>query len=213
MNQKKIKAVIFDCDGTLVNSESPTASLITEILLAEGRETNFEEILNISRGEKLSVLAEKLQTKFSGLDPNKFTQSYNNQILSKLKTDLVPDPIIAGILENLSLPKCVASNGSRERTEIALKAAGLLHFFNGLIVSGYDISAWKPDPMIILHSSNLLNTDPSECLLIDDSIDGLKAGLAAGAQVASFRISEEKLGNLKGSVTQINDLSELFRLV
>lgn len=213
MNHKKIKAIIFDCDGTLVSSEAPTASLITQILLGVGHETNFEEILNISRGEKLSALVEKLQAKFSGLDPHQFIEVYNNQILSQLKIDLVPDPTTIEVLKNLTLARCVASNGSRERTEIALQASGILQFFNGLIVSAYDINAWKPDPKIILHSASLLSTAPSECLVIDDSIDGLKAGLSAGAQVASFRVPEHKLGNLKGSVTQINDLTEIFRLI
>ncbi len=213
MNHKKIKAIIFDCDGTLVNSEVPTARLIMEILIRKGYNTNFEEILNISRGEKLSTLVEKLQATFSGLDPHKFIDAYNNQILNQLKKELSPDPTIVEVLENLSLAKCVASNGSRIRTEIALEATGLLQFFNGLIVSAYDINVWKPDPKIILHSARVLNTTPGECLVIDDSIDGLKAGLSAGAQVASFRIPEHKLANLKDSVTQINDLTEIFRLI
>lgn len=213
MNHKKIKAIIFDCDGTLVSSEAPTASLITEILLGNGYQTTFSEILGISQGEKLAVLAEKLMAKFEGLDSIKFIQAYNNQILHKLKSDLTPIESTIDVIQNLSLPKCVATNGSLERTEIALEASGLIGFFNGLIVSGHDIGFWKPDPKIIQHSAALLNTDPQECLLIDDSIDGLIAGLSAGAQVASFRIPDEKLGGLKKSVKPINDLAEIFELI
>lgn len=213
MNQKNIKAIIFDCDGTLVSSETPTASLITEILLNNGYRTDIDEILHISRGEKLSVLAEKLESMFPGLDSRSLIQAYNGQILNKLNTDLVPDQATVDVIKNLQLPKCVASNGSRERTEIALKATGLFDFFNGLVVSGYDINAWKPDPKIIDFSARLLNKKPEECLVIDDSIDGLKAGLAAGAQVASFRISNDKLGKLKNYVVQINNLDEIFNLI
>jgi len=213
MNSKKIKAVIFDCDGTLVNSEAPTASLITEILLNDGYATNFEEILNISRGVKLSTLGNKLQTLFSDLDPNKFIETYNGNILKKLEADLLPDPTIVKLLKNFPVAMCVASNGSLERTRLALKASNLLQFFDGLIVSAYEINAWKPDPKIILHSSSILNTHPSECLVIDDSVDGLKAGLSAGAQVAAFRIPQEKLGELESSVTQLNNLSEVIKLL
>lgn len=213
MNPKKIKAVIFDCDGTLVNSEAPTASLITEILLKDGYETNFEEILNISRGVKLSTLGNKLQTLFSDLDPNKFIQTYNENILKKLEADLVPDPTIVKLLKYFPVAMCVASNGSLERTRLALKASNLLQFFDGFIVSAYEINAWKPDPQIILHSSSILKVHPSECLVIDDSIDGLKAGLAAGAQIAAFRIPQEKLGELGNSVTQLNNLSEVIELI
>lgn len=213
MNPKKVKAVIFDCDGTLVNSEAPTASLITEILQNDGYTTNFDEILNISRGEKLSSLGNKLRTLFSDLDSNRFIQTYNQNILKKLEADLVPDPVIVNLLKNFPVAMCVASNGSLERTQVALKASNLLQFFNGLIVSAYDINAWKPDPQIILHSSSILNTDPRECLVVDDSIDGLKAALSAGAQVAAFRIPVEKLGALKDEVTQINDLSEVLNLI
>jgi HAD superfamily hydrolase (TIGR01509 family) len=213
MNHKKIKAIIFDCDGTLVNSEAPTAKLITEILLSNGYQTNFSEILSISQGEKLAKLADKLMTKFEGLNPRQFIHAYNHKILEKLKSDLAPDQATIGVIQNLPLPKCVATNGSLERTEIALEASGLLRFFKGLIVSGHDIKSWKPDPKIIQHSAALLNVEPQECLLIDDSIDGLKAGLSAGAQVASFRISDQKLGDLKKSVRPINDLAEIFQLI
>lgn len=213
MNPKKIRAIIFDCDGTLVNSETPTAKLITEILLRGGYQTTISEILSISKGEKLAILTDKLTRKFPGLDTSEFTQNYNNEILNKLKIDLRPDQAIIDLIRNLSLPKCIATNGSRERTEIALEASGLLGFFHGLIVSGHDIKSWKPDPEIIKHSAALLNADPQECLLIDDSVDGLMAGLSAGAQVASFRISERKLGGLKDSVIQIHELSEIFQLI
>ncbi|MEY4495629.1 MAG: hypothetical protein RL744_693 [Pseudomonadota bacterium] len=213
MSPKKVKAVIFDCDGTLVSSEAPTASLITEILLNKGYKTTFEEILNISRGEKLAILADKLMAKFEGLNPSQFIKAYNDQILDRLKLDLTPDQANIEVMQRLPLPKCIATNGSRERTEIALEASGLLGFFHGLIVSGHDIKSWKPDPEIIKHSAALLNTDPQECLLIDDSVDGLMAGLSAGAQVASFRVSERKLGGLKDSVIQIHELSEIFQLI
>jgi beta-phosphoglucomutase-like phosphatase (HAD superfamily) len=81
MNQKNIKAIIFDCDGTLVNSETPTAALITEILTENGHQTNFSEILKISQGEKLAILADKLMAKFEGLKPSQFIKAYNDQIL------------------------------------------------------------------------------------------------------------------------------------
>jgi HAD superfamily hydrolase (TIGR01509 family) len=213
MNHKKIRAIIFDCDGTLVSSEAPTASLITEILLGNGYQTNFAEILSISQGEKLAILTDKLMAKFEGLDPKKFTHTYNNKILDRLKSDLSPIQSTIDVIQNLSLPKCVATNGSRERTEIALEASGLIGFFRGLIVSGHDISSWKPDPKIIQYSAALLKADPQECLLIDDSIDGLMAGLSAGVQVASFRISDQKLGDLKKSVRPINELAEIFQLI
>ncbi len=81
MNQKNIKAIIFDCDGTLVNSETPTAALITEILTENGHQTNFSEILKISQGEKLAILADKLMAKFEGLKHCQFIKAYNDQIL------------------------------------------------------------------------------------------------------------------------------------
>lgn len=213
MNPKKIKAIIFDCDGTLVNSETPTAKLITEILLRSGYQTTFAEILNISQGEKLAILADKLMGKFAGLDPHEFMQSYNNEILNKLKLELRPDKETIEVIQNLSLPKCIATNGSLERTEIALEASGLLKFFNGLIVSGHDIKSWKPEPKIIQHCAALLKIDPQECLLIDDSLDGLRAGLSAGAQVAAFRISEQRLGDLRQSVRPINNLAEIHQFI
>lgn len=213
MNFPKIKAIIFDCDGTLVNSEAPTASLITEILINSGHITTYDEILAISRGQKLAILAKILGKRFNGIDETLFIQAYNAQILEKLRVEIAPNPATISLLDNLPLEICIATNGSRERTEIVLSASKLLPFFKNRIVSAYDINAWKPDPKIILHSANLIGVLPEECLLIDDSIDGLKAGLGAGAQVVAFNIPDEKLGELRKSVTQINELNEILNLI
>jgi beta-phosphoglucomutase-like phosphatase (HAD superfamily) len=61
-----------------------------------------------------------------------------------------------------------------------------LAFFEGRIVSAYEVESWKPAPGLILAAAELLGLAPQRCLLVEDSIAGVSAGLAAGTQVAGY---------------------------
>lgn len=95
-------------------------------------------------------------------------------------------PGALAFVQSLALPKCVASNGPREKIETCLGAAGLLPYFTGHIVSAYEVKAWKPAPGLILEAARVLGLAPQQCLLIEDSHAGVEAGLAAGAWVAGY---------------------------
>jgi beta-phosphoglucomutase-like phosphatase (HAD superfamily) len=116
------------------------------------------------------------------------------------------------LLEAMHLPFCMASNGQHEKMQVTLSTTGLLHFFEGRIFSAYEVNAWKPDPELFLHAARQFGADPACCAVIEDSLPGVEAGLAAGMQV--FVLDEDAASGHKAaawpaSVTVIHSLHEL----
>lgn len=213
-NQKAaIKGVIFDCDGTLVDSETLSTELIVDMLQERGHKTSYEEIFSLFRGEKFSIFIDKVKENYSNLEPEDFIAEYRERSTHLLETKLQEIDGASNLLKKLDIEKCIASNGPRHKIETSLKTTQLISYFQDKIISAYEVNSWKPDPTIILCAANLLRTAPSNCLLIDDSMAGVEAGLKANVQVVAFRISNKTLGKYKNLVRQIEDLSQILEIV
>jgi HAD superfamily hydrolase (TIGR01509 family) len=87
------------------------------------------------------------------------------------------------LVRSLSVPFCVASSGPRDKIELSLRTTGLLPYFEGRIFSAYEVGSWKPDPELFLHAARSLGVPPARCAVVEDSIPGIQAGLAAGMNV------------------------------
>jgi HAD superfamily hydrolase (TIGR01509 family) len=100
---------------------------------------------------------------------------------------------------------CVASNGTMAKMTHALRLTGLLDHFEGRIFSAYDVGTWKPDPGLFLHAARTLGADPSRCVVVEDSLSGIRA-----ANTARMRV----LGYTAGDAHAVSELSaecaELF---
>ena len=121
---------------------------------------------------------------------------------------------MAGALELLrwlserSWTICVASSGPPEKIELSLSLTGLLSFFDERIFSSYQVGVWKPDPGLFLHAARALAVDPAECAVVEDSLPGLAAGLAAGMKVFAFQ-PFPPAPDLPSGVTVLRSLLEL----
>ena len=93
---------------------------------------------------------------------------------------------IAGIkdilvwLEPLDLKTCVASSGAHEKMRRTLPSAGLYDYFEGRIFSASEVQCGKPAPDLFLHAAKQMNVEPERCLVIEDSVPGVQAAVAAG---------------------------------
>lgn len=181
-----IAGVIFDCDGTLVDSERLAAGLLREILQEHEVTLTVDEVLARFRGVQFALCMEGLCRDYPWLPNIEIVNSFRARTLPLLQERLEEMPGAVDFVRGLTLPKCVASNGPRSKIETCLSAVGLLDVFHGLIVSAYEVEAWKPSPVLIEHAADLLGLKPDECLLVEDSIPGVQAGLSAGAQVAGY---------------------------
>lgn len=181
-----IEAVLFDCDGTLVDSEKLAASLLVELLGGFGIALGLSEVLRLVRGVKFEAFLAGLCGRYPQLDAESVRHDYRERSLLLFRQHLEPMPGALEFVHGLALKKAVASNGPRAKIETCLTSVGLLESFEGHIVSAYEVGSWKPEPGLILHAAERLGVKPERCLLIDDSLQGIEAGLAAGARVLGF---------------------------
>lgn len=180
-----IKGVIFDSDGTLVDSETVAAALLHRMLLERGIDLALDEVLGRFRGVQFSMFVAELCKEYQALDGESLIAEYRERSLDEFRKGMQPMPGAKAFVSSLDLPKCVASNGPRVKIDICLGEAGLLEHFDQ-IASAYEVQSWKPDPGLIIEAARMLGLQPHECLLVEDSLAGAKAGLAAGTQVAGF---------------------------
>ncbi|NWK80085.1 HAD-IA family hydrolase [Aquitalea sp. LB_tupeE] len=205
----KIKAVIFDCDGTLVDSESLSARLLRHLLQQHGHALDEATILHYFRGRPYTRFLDDISRHFPRLDQDLFSQQFRQQSLQLLASELETMPGAHALLAALQLPRCIASNGPREKIETSLNSTGLKDYFGEAIISAYEVHAWKPDPALIHHALRLLDVAPADCLLVEDSASGIAAGLAAGVAVAGVHLDAEAAARFAGQISIFPGLPQL----
>jgi HAD superfamily hydrolase (TIGR01509 family) len=119
------------------------------------------------------------------------------------------------LLSRLRLPCAIATNGPREKAELTLGLTGLRPRFEGRLFTAYEVGSFKPDPGLFLHAAQQLQVAPGACGVVEDSLPGLRAGLAAGMTVFSLAPAAQVLdglgADLAAQVHLIDDLRALDR--
>ncbi|ROS05531.1 HAD superfamily hydrolase (TIGR01509 family) [Sinobacterium caligoides] len=175
-----IKCIIFDCDGTLVNSEY-LCNLALEIKLKEyGVESSANEMMQRFRGGKLANILETLENDHQIKLGEDFVPLYRSLVENLFEQKLKPCEGVSEMLQEIALPKCVASSGPIEKINKALSLTGLTEHFIGNIYSSYIVGSWKPDPGIFLHAARDMGFRPDECAVVEDSPLGITAAQSAG---------------------------------
>lgn len=187
----KIEGIIFDNDGTLVDSERVAAGLLQRMLAEEGVQLSVDEVLGRYRGTQFALFMAHVGELAPWLNAEAFVEAFREASLDQFRSGLAPMPGAKEFVSELALPSCVASNGPRNKIETTLKAAGLLPWFENRIVSAYEVKSWKPQPGLILAGCELLGLAPENCLLVEDSHAGVQAGLAAGTQVVGYGLDTD----------------------
>ena len=94
------------------------------------------------------------------------------------------------IIKSLKIPFCVASNGPKNKTKENLKTTNLYPHFIDKIFSAYEVKSWKPDPGLFLAAAKHFGVEPKDCIVIEDSLSGVKAAIAAGMTVYALDHTE-----------------------
>ena len=172
--------MIFDCDGTLVDSEY-ICNLGLEIKLAEyGVDSSANEMMKRFRGFKLAAILEILQREYQIELEDNFVSSYRDLVDELFHQDLQVCDGVHEMLAEISQSKCVASSGPINKIRSALAITNITHYFNGNLFSSYEIGSWKPDPGIFLHAAKEMGVQPHDCAVIEDSPVGIAAAKTAG---------------------------------
>jgi HAD superfamily hydrolase (TIGR01509 family) len=181
------EAVIFDCDGSLVDSMPAHFDAWCEALAAYGAGGIFKEDVFFAMGGRPSrdIVVDLNEEYDLKLDPNVVALAKRDAFLKKLDSLEFIDEV-ADFARSLrgKMPLAVASGGSRYVVEKTLKLLDCSDWFDE-VVTADDVANGKPAPDIFLKSAELLGVAPEKCLVIEDAPPGVIAALAAGMQVVT----------------------------
>jgi HAD superfamily hydrolase (TIGR01509 family) len=177
-------AIIFDCDGVLINSESILRALyirrLGELGLNYEPDAYSKRFKGAAWPQFLALVEEEHREKFGKPLPDGCFDRIKDETWAEYKRALTPTEGIAALLSTLTLPKAVASNSGAASLERKLRHTGLLRHFDPHLVSLDHVARGKPAPDMFLLAAERLGAAPSECLVIEDSTTGITAATKAG---------------------------------
>ncbi len=184
---KNIRALIFDCDGTLVDSMPLHYESWRETFEAFGREYPHT-FVDERKGMPINKVVEEYNREFNtSIDPEKFVTEYEIRTLVKLQK-VKPIKIVTQIVYQYNgiLPMAVCSGSNRKSVETSLKAIGIYNYFDEIITADDHFKA-KPAPDIFLEAAKRLNVEPQFCQVFEDSDFGILAAQNAGMVATDIR--------------------------
>lgn len=178
--------IIFDCDGVLVDSEPLANQVLADYLTELGLPCTKLQASARFVGLSFPSVRNIVETEYSLVLPSDFEDEIIRRDLLAFDRELQSMPGIETVLDNLKIPKCVASSGEHRKICHSLTLTGLLGKFIGNIFSAADVQNGKPAPDLFLHAALSMGAKPHNTIVIEDSIAGVHAGVAAGMRVLGF---------------------------
>ncbi|MGL6210651.1 MAG: HAD family hydrolase [Paracoccaceae bacterium] len=181
-----IDLVIFDCDGVLIDSEIISARMLVESLATMGVTIDLPYVSRHFLGRSYPTVMAQIRREF-GLDlPEDFEDVYRARLLAAFERELTIMPGVRRVIDRLARPYCVATSSSPKRVEQSFRLVGLEHLLGPHLFTSTMVARGKPAPDLFLHAAQAMGAEPGRCLVIEDSLNGVKAGLAAGMVVWQF---------------------------
>jgi HAD superfamily hydrolase (TIGR01509 family) len=226
----RFDAVLFDCDGVLVDSEAITLGVLRHMLEERGWVMSFEQCVQEFLGRLVRDNAAKIEQKTG----QPVTQEWMNTFLDRRDAALRAElcaidgvaPALVKIAATYGSRMACASGADRRKISLQLEKVGLADYFSDRIFSGYEQPRSKPAPDVYLAAAKHLGVDPVRCAVIEDSAAGIKSGVAAGARVFAFVHSHSPAVQVMGGAAAVaaqalalgahacfSDMSELPGLV
>ena len=210
---KSYKCIIFDCDGVLIDSESIAIGVLVDMANELGANMDFKESLIDLKGKALNLCMHIISERINKPLPIHFEQDYRINTFEAFRENIKPINGIIDVVKNLEIPFCVASSGPENKIRLNLEVTGLLPYFEDKIFSCYAIQKWKPEPDVFLWAAKTMGFNPKECLVVEDSISGVKAALAGGFDVFGYTEHDYK-NELEALATKtFKSMSRLIEII
>lgn len=179
--------IIFDCDGVLIDSEIISARMLVAELAALGVGIDLGYVTTHFLGRSYPRVMQQIREDFRLDLPSDFEALYRQRLLAAFEADLRIMPHVADVLGQVALPWCIATSSSPERAVRSLGIVGLDALAEGRLFTSTMVAQGKPAPDLFLHAAARMGVaDPARCLVIEDSVNGVRAGRAAGMTVWRF---------------------------
>ncbi len=183
-------AILFDCDGVLVDSEKIYVDVEREHLARLGLHYGLDEYMDRFQGlggpDFRAALDKDHRALGKGPLPETFGEDLDKATLERMNRELTDISGIKQLLDAYGGPRAVASSSRLQRLIHKLQHTGLYDYFAPHVYSGEQVENGKPAPDLFLFAAHNLGVDPAAALVIEDSSNGVKAGLAAGMTVWGF---------------------------
>ena len=183
-------ALIFDCDGVLLNSEELAQEVEVEHLAAIGLHYERAEYVHrfsgTSEPEFIAALEQDSIDRLGKKLPKAFVEGMMAAIKAAFDDRLEAIEGAADLALAWPVSKAVASSSSVAVLQFKLRTTGLADIFGEHIYSAESVSKAKPDPAIFLHAAEGLGVDPGRCLVVEDSVNGVLAAKRAGMIAVGF---------------------------
>ncbi|GLS85288.1 haloacid dehalogenase [Cypionkella aquatica] len=178
--------VIFDCDGVLIDSEIISAQMLIDALAARGVQIDLAYVARNFLGRSYPTVMNTIREEFHLTLPADFEADYRAKLLERFERDLKVMPGVAEVIAKMRVPYCVATSSSPMRAAKSLDLVGLGHLAGPHLFTSTLVARGKPAPDLFLYAAAKMGVAPARCLVIEDSLTGIRAGLAAGMQVWRF---------------------------
>jgi HAD superfamily hydrolase (TIGR01509 family) len=183
------KAVIFDFDGVLVNSEVIALAELRKCLAEFGMEFDLSKMIDQFLGASFEDI-EAFVHRETGEEPKgTFRENWYARLFDRYSRELSIMPGALDLLNELDARKieyCIASGGSYRRLNFALEATGLKDRFANRAYSADSVARGKPEPDLFLFAAERLNASPENCLVVEDAVAGVRAATNAGILSLAF---------------------------
>lgn len=177
------KAVLFDCDGVLVDSEATAFGLLTADLAKHGLNLTHAEMEQRFLGGTIGGLFQTARELGADL-PDDWVDTFYARLYAKLAEGTALIDGAEQVLDQLAragLVFAVGSNGSDQKMQITLgQHPDIMAHFKGHLYSGQTLGCPKPDPGLWLHAAKALGLAPADCVVVDDSPTGCLGAVRAG---------------------------------
>lgn len=214
MEVQAIKLVIFDCDGVLVDSERLAIKIDVKVLAQLGWEMTEAEVVDRFVGVSDAHFKRAIETQLGKSLPDNWEDQFQQLYRTAFAEHLTAVDGVVEALDQITIPKCVASSGTHEKMRYTLGLTGLYDRFNGHIFSATEVPNGKPAPDLFLYAAEKMAVPPGACVVVEDSAMGVSAARAAGMRVLAYGGGVTPSHKLAGSNTTVfMDMRELPRLL
>ena len=218
----QFEAILFDCDGVLVDSELITNRVLHAMLNESGWTLSEDDCMRIFIGKTVRSETARIEAETGKPLTDAWMAAFYERRNQRLRAELVAIDgavdAVRGVHTQLQGRIAVASGADKPKVLMQLDKVGLLPYFGAHVFSGHDLPRTKPWPDVYLAAAASLGVDPARCLVIEDSVPGLTAGVRAGATVWGYcpRVNAHSTPEslmTAGASMVFDDMADLPRLL
>ncbi|MGN6274687.1 MAG: HAD family hydrolase [Solirubrobacterales bacterium] len=211
------RLVIFDCDGVLVDTEPVSNRVMAEAITEAGLPMSADAVADAFEGMRLDDIAAAVEKELGASLPSGWVPAFEERRAIEFRKGVEAVPGVATALDQVAaagIPICVASQASRQKTELTLGLSGLIdHFEEGALFSSRMVERGKPHPDLFLLAARSMGCEPSETVVVEDGVPGARAGRLAGMTVLGYASSGSADRLVAEGATVFRSMTELPSLL